>query len=73
MSEQIRLAMLCDRDGKDAANEWAQSTLRLYRRSVEDPAHFASQTDWKARFDHSMRELAEFIEHGTLDTRGDHS
>ncbi len=56
--------MLCARDGKDAANEWAQSTLRLYRQSVEDPAHFASQADWKARFEYSMRELASFIKEG---------
>ena len=58
--------MLCARDGADAANEWAQSTLQLYRASVVNPAHFASQADWKARFDQSMRELAAFIERGII-------
>ncbi|HWG95620.1 MAG TPA: hypothetical protein VN647_00950 [Nitrospira sp.] len=66
MSEQMRLTMLCVRDGVDAAGEWAQSTLKLYRQSVENPAHFASQSDWKARFDQSMRELAAFIERGII-------
>jgi hypothetical protein len=65
--------MLCARDGADAANEWARLTLQLYRQSVENPTHFSSQSDWKARFDQSMRELAAFIEHGTLDTHGGHS
>ena len=65
--------MLCTRDGTDAANKWARSTLQLYRQSVVNPAHFASQADWKSRFEQSMRELATFIERGTLDTQGDHS
>lgn len=66
MSERVRLTMLCSRDGLDVANEWARSTLELYRQAVENPAHFASQTDWKPRFDHSMRELAAFVERGAL-------
>ena len=64
MSERMRLTMLCARDGSDASNEWAQSTLQLYRRSVENPLHFASQAEWKTRFECSMRELALFIEEG---------
>ncbi len=60
----MRLAMLCDRDGEDAAKEWAQSVLQLYRQSMENPAHFASQADWKPRFEDSMRELAMFVERG---------
>lgn len=69
----MRLTMLCVRDGVDAAGEWAQSTLQLYRQSVGNPTHFASQSDWKARFEQSMQELAAFIEHGTMNTDGNHS
>lgn len=65
--------MLCARDGVNAAKKWAQSTLHFYRQSLENPAHFASQADWKARFEHSMRELSTFIEHETLDAHGDYS
>lgn len=64
MSEQMRLAMLCVRDGEEAAKEWARSTLQLYRQSLENPAHFSSQLDWKPRFEDSMRELALFAGHG---------
>lgn len=66
MSERIRLAMLCARNGEDTAKEWARSTVQLYRRSIRNPAHFASQSDWKPRFERSMRELATFAECGTL-------
>ena len=70
MSERIRLTTLCARDGVDAAREWARSTLQLYRQSLENPRHFASQADWKARFEHSMMELSTFIERGPLDAHG---
>ncbi|MDF0665893.1 MAG: hypothetical protein P0119_07425 [Nitrospira sp.] len=73
MSERVRLTMLCDRDSLAVANEWARATLQLYRQAVRNPEHFASQADWKARFDQSMRELATFIERGTFDTHGRHS
>lgn len=62
----MRLTTLCARDGVDAAREWARSTLQLYRQSVGNPSHFASQAEWRARFEHSMRELSTFIERGTL-------
>ena len=66
MSERIRLAMLCARDGEEAAKEWARSTVQLYRQSLADPTHFASQSDWKLRFEDSMRELATFAEGGSI-------
>ncbi|MFY4727684.1 hypothetical protein [Nitrospira sp. BLG_2] len=69
----MRLTMLCARDGMDGANEWAQATLHLYRKSLENPFHFASQPDWKTRFVHSMRELSTFIERGISDIHEDHS
>ncbi len=64
MSEHMRFAMLRARDGEAAAKDWAWSTVQLYRQSMENPAHFASQLDWKARFEQSMQELATFAEHG---------
>lgn len=67
MSERIRLEMLRARDGDNAAKAWARSALRLYRESTGNPAHFASQSDWKPRFEDSMRELATFAEHGNIE------
>ena len=60
MSERIRLAMLCARDGEDAAKKWARATIQLYRRSLANPTHFASQSDWKLRFERSVQELETF-------------
>jgi hypothetical protein len=69
MSEQTRIEMLCARDGKNAAKEWAQSAFQLYHRSIANPVNFASQTDLNVRFEQSMRELATFVERGTLDAQ----
>jgi len=68
MNERIRLETLCVRDGTDVAKQWAQWAMQLYRQSSNDSTHFASQPDWKPRFEQIIRELALFIEHETLDT-----
>ena len=65
MSERMRLETLCVRDGADVAKQWARWAMQLYRQSIDDPTHFASQSDWKPCFEHSIRELAMFIEHET--------
>ncbi|MBX3300606.1 MAG: hypothetical protein KF693_00165 [Nitrospira sp.] len=62
----MRLTMLCARDGEDAAKEWARAAVQLYRQSLANPGHFASQSDWKPRFELSVRELATFAEQGTI-------
>lgn len=67
MSERMRLAMLCARDGEEVAKEWVRSAPQLYGQCQRNPAHFASQADWKVRFERSMRELATFVEPGNED------
>lgn len=63
----MRLAMLYPRDCEEVAKEWACSALQLFRHCERNPAHFASQADWKVRFERSMRELATFVERGNED------
>lgn len=64
MSERMRLAMLCDRDGEDAAKEWARSTAKLYQQAIDTPAHFASHQEWRPRFERVIRELTVFLQTG---------
>jgi hypothetical protein len=66
MSERVRLETLCERDGLDAAKHWAQRTASLYRQSVSEPTHYASQADWKPLFEQSIRELAAFADTGVM-------
>jgi hypothetical protein len=68
MSERMRLETLCVQDGTDIAKQWARRAMQLYRQSIDDPTHFASQSDWKPRFEQSIWELAMFIEHETPET-----
>ena len=66
MSDRIRLERLKVRDGLDAAREWARRTAGLYHQSISDPVHFASQPDWKPRFEQLIRELEQFAQRGVI-------
>lgn len=66
MNERVRLETLCARDGVEAARQWASWAANLYRLSLRDPTHFASQPDWKPTFEQSMRELQTFAESGVI-------
>jgi hypothetical protein len=56
MSEDARIQFLIDRDGIEAAKEFARRTMRTYRTCVLQngrngrPFHFASYGEWKPRF-----------------------
>lgn len=64
MNERLRLKTLCSRDGITAAREWANKTALVYRLSISDSNHYASQPDWRPLFDKSIRELMMFAETG---------
>lgn len=66
MSERLRLETLCARDGMPAAKQWANWAADLYRQSMSDSTHYASQPDWKSRFEKSIRELLGFAESGLI-------
>lgn len=66
MSERTRLETLSVRDGLDAAKQWAGRCADLYSQSITDPTHYASQPDWKPRFEQSIRELVAFAETGMV-------
>ena len=66
MGERERLQTLVARDGLNAAKEWARRTAVIYGQSISNPDHFASQPDWKPRFEQSIRELKMFAETGVI-------
>jgi hypothetical protein len=66
MSERLRLETLCTREGVEGAKQWARDTAELYRRSINDPSHYASQADTKPRFQESLAELKRFAETGVI-------
>jgi len=66
MGERERLNALVARDGMDAAKEWARKTAAIYSLSISNPDHYASQPDWKPRFEQSIRELTMFAETGVI-------
>jgi hypothetical protein len=66
MSERVRLETLSVRDGVEAAKQWADWAATLYRRSISDPTHYASQPDMKPLFEQSIRELQIFAATGVI-------
>lgn len=66
MGERLRLETLLSRDGPDEARRWASWAAALYRRSILDRTHYASQPDFKPLFEQSSRELESFAENGVL-------
>lgn len=66
MGERERLKTLVARDGMEAAKAWARRTAIIYGQSIGNPDHYASQPDWKPRFEQSIRELKLFAETGVI-------
>jgi hypothetical protein len=66
MSERMRLETLCARDGVEAARQWASWAAALYRCSILDSTHYASQPDLKPLFEESIREFENFAESGVI-------
>jgi hypothetical protein len=66
MSERLRLETLIARDGLEQSKHWANKTAGLYRSSVSEPSHFASQSDWKPLFEESIHELSRFADTGEI-------
>jgi hypothetical protein len=62
----MRLETLCARDGVDAAREWASWAAGLYRRSILDSTHYASQPDFRDLFAQSIHEFESFAESGVI-------
>jgi len=66
MSERLRLNALIVRDGMEASRQWARWAAMLYRRSMSDPTHYASQADKKWLFEESTCELETFADSGIV-------
>jgi hypothetical protein len=65
-SERRRLMMLRVRDGEVESRRWAAWAAGLYRRSVDDPQHYASHREKRGLFIESMGELEAYARTGTL-------
>lgn len=60
-SERDRLAFLVRRDGAATAAQWARRTLRIYRRALLTPRHFARAPEYRPRFVAAYCELKRWL------------
>lgn len=66
MDERVHLETLVARDGIEAARQWARWAATLYRGSVTDRAHYASQADRKPLFETTIIHLEAFADRGVI-------
>lgn len=59
MKEQIETVK--QRDGVEAANQYAKQTLSVYRRSAKDRKHFAHIMPFRPHFVRSMIYLRKYL------------
>lgn len=59
--ESDRIAFVVKRDGRKAATEWVQCTLRIYRRAVLDRHHFASTREYRRGFIESYCDFKRWL------------
>lgn len=62
-SERDRLEFLVRRDGAGAAMQWAWRTLRIYRRALLTPRHFARAPEYRRRFVTAYCEIKRWLAH----------
>lgn len=62
MSEVQRLNFLIERDGLQAARDWACRTRGLYRVAVLNKDHYASKGKYRRMFIESYLEFKQFCE-----------
>jgi len=61
MSEQQRIALLLKRDGREATTEWVRRTMRIYRRAVLSPGHFAGAPAYRRSFIESYCDFKRWL------------
>lgn len=60
-AEAQRLALVEQRDGRDAARAFASRSLRIYRQAVLNPRHFAATPLYRRRFIESYLEFKRYL------------
>jgi hypothetical protein len=66
ITERVRLETLIARVGIEASREWARWAASLYRQSLNNPAHYASQAEKRPLFEESISQLERFVDKGVV-------
>ena len=60
--ETQRIRFLVERDGEDAARDWVERTLAIYRNAIQSDGSHASLSDYRSSFEASIREFEAWLE-----------
>lgn len=70
LQERERLTFLVERDGPEAATQWARRTLEIYRGALRSRAHFARAAEYRRGFVESCCEFRRWIVHARASDTG---
>lgn len=59
--EQERIRFLVERDGEDAARQWVERTLEIYRNAVDSSESHASTAQYRSLFDDAIRQFEQWL------------
>lgn len=59
--EADRLKFVEDTRGRDAAEDFALQTLKVYMMALEDPDHHANLPEYKGGFETSIMEIIDYL------------
>ena len=60
-TELTRLKFIEDSRGKDAAEDFAVTTLGIYMMALNDPNHHANLPQYRSRFESSIVEIIDYL------------
>jgi hypothetical protein len=61
-SEKQRIDFLVRRDGVEDARAWVERTLKLYRQAIASGTGHAATSEYRPRFEQSIREFKAWLE-----------
>jgi hypothetical protein len=67
--EAERIKFLIQRDGPEAARQWVERTLEVYRQAVTSESNHASRPEYRAKFTLAIREFEEWLAEQTSGER----
>lgn len=60
-AEMRRIEFLVNRDGPEAARDWVERTLKMYRAAVNDTNSHASNSQYKPLFEASIQVFEKWL------------
>jgi len=59
--ERERIRFVVERDGNDAARQWVERTLKIYRSAIDSADSHASTAQYRSLFEDAIRTFEQWL------------